>query len=65
MMEKYSEWQETWVDRNDRHTKMMEQAAFDRNLFFNSKGIKHVELKYPEYVRLLFRTSRNSTERDR
>ncbi|KAI9657643.1 MAG: hypothetical protein M1821_002819 [Bathelium mastoideum] len=49
-MEQYNEWQQLWVDRNDRHTKMMEQAAFDRNLYFNSKPTKHVELKYPEQV---------------
>ncbi|KAF2229325.1 hypothetical protein EV356DRAFT_521182 [Viridothelium virens] len=50
MLEKYSEWQQLWVERNDRHVKMMEQAAFDRNLFLNSKPTKHVELKYPEQM---------------
>lgn len=52
MMEQYSEWQDLWVDRNSRHTKAMEQAAFDRNLFINTKPTKHVELKYPECVSL-------------
>ena len=29
---------------------MIEQAAYDRNLFQNSKGSHAIELRYPEYV---------------
>lgn len=46
----YDNWRQTWAERNDFHTKALEQAAADRNLFINSRGSQHVELKYPEYV---------------
>ncbi|KAI9709356.1 MAG: hypothetical protein M1820_003476 [Bogoriella megaspora] len=50
LMEKYKDWRELWVERNDRHVKMIEQAAFDRNLFMNTKPSRNVELKYPEFL---------------
>jgi hypothetical protein len=31
------------------HIAMVEQAAFDRNLFQSTPGSKHVELRFPEY----------------
>lgn len=32
------------------HTQAVEQAGRDRNLFLNSRGTRHVDLKFPEYV---------------
>ncbi len=34
--------------RNALHTKMVEQAARDRNLLLNSTGSHAVELRFPE-----------------
>ena len=48
LIEKYHSYTEQWVDRNAMHTKMVEQAAFDRNLFQSSQGTKMVDLKFPE-----------------
>ena len=47
----FSHWTETWEQRNSLHTAMIEQAANDRNLFHSSPGSKHVDLKFPEYVK--------------
>jgi hypothetical protein len=47
---KYSEYQERWSTRNSTHTAMIEQAAFDRNLFQSYRGSPHINLKFPEYV---------------
>ncbi|KAK3063281.1 hypothetical protein LTS18_001686 [Coniosporium uncinatum] len=44
----YDHLNETWKARNKLHTDMIEQAAADRQLFLNSKGSTHVELKFPE-----------------
>lgn len=49
-IDSYSYYKERWAARNTLHTAMMEQAAFDRNLFQSSKGNPHVDLKFPEYV---------------
>ena len=46
----WSYYKTRWAERNDLHTRMIEQAAADRNLFLNSKGSPHVDLKFPEYV---------------
>ena len=32
------------------HTRMVEQAAHDRNLFQSSPGTRTVDLRFPEYV---------------
>ncbi|KAI9876527.1 MAG: hypothetical protein M1830_006311 [Pleopsidium flavum] len=44
----YANYKERWTARNTLHTSMIEQAAHDRNLFFNSRPSAHVELKFPE-----------------
>ncbi|KAK5183889.1 hypothetical protein LTR16_010042, partial [Cryomyces antarcticus] len=43
----YSNWKEKWTDRNDLHTRMIEQAGADRNLFLNTMGSGKVNLKFP------------------
>jgi hypothetical protein len=48
IIDRYSYYKEKWVARNTLHTAMIEQAALDRNLFYNSKGTAHVDLKFPE-----------------
>jgi len=45
----YSHYKEKWAARNNLHIAMVEQAAFDRNLFQSTPGRKHVDLKFPEY----------------
>jgi hypothetical protein len=50
IINKYSDYKERWAARNTLHTTMIEQAAFDRNLYQSSAGSKHVELRFPEYV---------------
>ena len=49
LIESYSYYTDKWTARNTLHTTMIEQAAFDRNLFQNSKGSSHVNLRFPEY----------------
>jgi hypothetical protein len=44
----YSYYKERWAARNTLHTAMIEQAAFDRNLYQSSPGTKHVDLRFPE-----------------
>lgn len=46
----YSYYKQKWAARNTLHTAMIEQAAFDRNLFQSTKGSAHIDLKFPEYV---------------
>lgn len=48
IIDSYSYYKERWAARNTLHTAMIEQAALDRNLFHNSKGTAHVDLKFPE-----------------
>lgn len=48
LIESYSYYKDKWAARNTLHTAMIEQAAFDRNLFQSSPGSKHVNLKFPE-----------------
>ena len=50
VIDSYSYYKEKWAARNTLHTAMVEQAAFDRNLFQGTKGSTHVDLKFPEYV---------------
>ena len=49
LIKKYSTYREAFTERNTLHTKMIEQAAYDRNLFQSTPGSKMVELKFPEY----------------
>ena len=44
----YNFWQKEFARRNTMHTKMVEQAAADRNLFQSSPWTHHIELKFPE-----------------
>jgi len=41
---------QTELERNSRHTALVEQAARDKSLFYDSPGSKTVPLKYQEYV---------------
>jgi hypothetical protein len=51
----YNKYANTWADRNNIHTEMIEQAAADRVLFLNeaSQSVRHVDLRFPEYVSTL------------
>ncbi|KAL8730621.1 MAG: hypothetical protein Q9166_003934 [cf. Caloplaca sp. 2 TL-2023] len=44
----YDNWQKSYAERNAMHTKMVEQAGHDRNLFNNSKPSPLVDLSFPE-----------------
>lgn len=44
----YNYWQDEYAKRNAMHTKMVEQAGADRNLFESSPWSHHIELKFPE-----------------
>jgi len=46
----YAGYKTQWAQRNDSHTRAMEQAAADRSLFIHEANntTRHVELKYPE-----------------
>jgi hypothetical protein len=46
----YHHIQEKFAARNKLHTSMVEQAAFDRNLFQSDTKTAHVNLRFPEYV---------------
>ncbi|KAL9611793.1 MAG: hypothetical protein Q9167_003561 [Letrouitia subvulpina] len=48
MIQKYSDYQESFAERNALHTRVMEQAAHDRNLFANSQNSGYVDLNFPE-----------------
>ncbi|KZF23798.1 hypothetical protein L228DRAFT_246645 [Xylona heveae TC161] len=48
VIDSYSDYKERWVTRNTLHTNMMEQAAFDRNLFQSAPKSKAVDLRFPE-----------------
>ena len=54
LIDSYSDLKAAWADRNDLHTRAIEQAASDRNLFQNSKPKYHAELRFPEYVYALY-----------
>ncbi|OHE93617.1 NADH-ubiquinone oxidoreductase 17.8 kDa subunit [Colletotrichum orchidophilum] len=43
-------WQETWKERNALHTKAVEQAGFDRLLFFSTPANRDVDLRFPEAI---------------
>ncbi len=48
IIDSYSYYKEKYAARNTLHTAMIEQAAFDRNLFQSTPGTKTVELRFPE-----------------
>ncbi|KAI4189069.1 MAG: hypothetical protein LQ346_005177 [Caloplaca aetnensis] len=48
MLQAYDSWSNSWSARNALHTKAIEQASHDRNLFHNSKASPLVDLKFPE-----------------
>jgi len=52
MINGYTETSEKWSKRNDLHVRMVEQAGEDRVLFQNTRPQEHVEMTFPEYVRL-------------
>lgn len=47
-IQEYAHWQETWKERNALHTKAVEQAGFDRLLFFSTPANRDVDLRFPE-----------------
>lgn len=53
VLAKYRSKAEHWEAINSLHTKTMEQAGYDRNLFENGSTKRaYVEVAYPEYVSL-------------
>ena len=50
LIEQYSDYKERWTARNTLHTVMVEQAAFDRNVFQSTPGSAHIDLRFPEYI---------------
>ncbi|KAL8720675.1 MAG: hypothetical protein Q9225_002504 [Loekoesia sp. 1 TL-2023] len=48
MLRRYDDWSNSWAERNALHTKAIEQAAHDRNLFLDSQPSDLVELRFPE-----------------
>ncbi|KAL9601398.1 MAG: hypothetical protein Q9219_002574 [cf. Caloplaca sp. 3 TL-2023] len=48
MLRRYDKWSNSWAERNALHTKAIEQAALDRNLFHNSQPSPLVDLSFPE-----------------
>jgi hypothetical protein len=51
----YNKYAGAWAHRNNIHTEMIEEAAADRVLFLNeaSQSVRHVDLRFPEYVSFL------------
>lgn len=48
---KYMSRVEDWDEITAVHTRALEQAAYDRNLFLNPPNqVKYVDLTFPEYV---------------
>jgi hypothetical protein len=52
-IDSYSYLGKKWAARNTLHETMIQQAAFDRNLFQGDKGSAHIDLRFQEYVPLL------------
>ncbi|KAM0802471.1 hypothetical protein BDR22DRAFT_131930 [Usnea florida] len=44
----YDYWQDEYARRSTIHTRMVEQAGADRNLFQSSPWTHHIDLKFPE-----------------
>jgi hypothetical protein len=47
---KYTDMADTWKERNELRTAMIEQACHDKHLLYNAPRNKHIELKFPEYA---------------
>lgn len=50
IIDSYSQYKERWAARNNLHTAMVEQAAFDRNLLQSAEKSQIYDLKFPECV---------------
>lgn len=50
LINKYLDYRDRWAERNETHTRMIEVAANDRNLFLNSRPAVMRELEFPEWV---------------
>lgn len=50
MIDGYAYLQDQFAARNKVHTAMIEQAAFDRNLFQSDKKTEHIPMRFPEFV---------------
>lgn len=50
MIDGYAYIQDQFAARNKVHTAMIEQAAFDRNLFQSDKKTQHINMRFPEFV---------------
>lgn len=49
-LDQFSSWRKTWEERNALHTKMVEQAGHDRNLFLNTPQPSYVDHRFPEVL---------------
>ncbi|RDL38553.1 putative NADH-ubiquinone oxidoreductase 17.8 kDa subunit [Venustampulla echinocandica] len=47
-IDSYSYYREKWAAQNALHTAAIQQAGFDKNLYHNSTGTKHIDLRFPE-----------------
>lgn len=50
LIKAYGDLKATWTERNALHTKMVEQAGHDRNLFYNARMPNYIDLRTPEQV---------------
>lgn len=48
LIDSFTTKREEWERRNTLHTAMIEQAAFDRNLFQSDAGSQQIPMKFPE-----------------
>jgi len=48
VIRQYELWLESWRDRNELHTKMVEQAGYDRLILQHSPASKAVDIKFTE-----------------
>jgi len=49
-IKKYDYWLQTYRERNEIHTKMVEQAGYDRLILQHSRKNECVDYKFNEYV---------------
>jgi hypothetical protein len=50
MIKTFTAAKQDLAERNALHTKMVEQAGHDKNLYFNTPSTNHLELRFPEYA---------------
>ena len=48
VIRQYELWLDSWRDRNELHTKMVEQAGYDRLILQHSPPSKGVDIKFTE-----------------